>query len=308
MFDGSFHVISTNATFPKEMIPFRISDDYIITIPNELETKTFDKHLKDAGYFSRMFVPFGSEKKIIDYAGQLRTSWEHAEKHDIYILKSRNFNRHMNEMNYAGSLLNPKLRFVMHSMYVDETESLIGAFVPLSYSDLTLMTEGSYQDRIEYSQEQLLEFKELFLMIKTLDVESRYKGVLQLFHETDDIPNTSNLLTLSYFSILEALLTNGRSNGESITNQLIYKSKLLLNMSGMISYQHLFHNINYDNLWKKLYKLRSNIAHGNKFDFQNELSPLKNINTVNIYLDMVVQQLLKFSLNHQQLVDDLKSC
>ncbi|ACT14474.1 MULTISPECIES: HEPN domain-containing protein [Pectobacterium] len=308
MYDGGFYVISTNATFPKEILPFDISDKYRITNPNEFEIEIFERNLKDAGYFSRMFVPFGSDKKIIEEDGKIHAKWEHATVHDIYILKFSDFNRNRDEIKYAASLLNPKLRFTMHTIYSDETESSSNIQGLSTYSDLSLMVLGSHEDRVEYSHEQLLELRMLFATIKNLNIESRYRGILQLFKGTDNISWQSNLLTLSYFSILEALLTNGRNNGESITNQLVYKTRLLLNMSGVANHQLYFSEINYDALWKKLYKLRSHIAHGNNFSFQKDLSSLKDITTVNNYLDSVVQKLIKFSLNNQQLVDDLKLC
>lgn len=308
MYGGGFYVISTNASFPNKTLPFEISESYCIASPAALEVGVFETNLKDAGYFSRKIVPFGSEKKVIEENGDLRTRWEHAETHDIYIIKFKNFNRNMDQLNYAGSLLTPKLRFTMQTVYSNETESEVSIRGLSSYSDLELMAAGSLEDRAQYSHEDLLEFKSLFSILVSLDVESRYNGVLQLFHGTDNIPRQSNLLTLSYFSTLEALLTNGRSEGESITNQLIYKTTLLLNMSGTIDHTTLFQGINYEKLWKKLYKLRSCIAHGNKFDFKNELASLKDIDTVNIYLDKVVQKLIIFSIKNQKLVDDLKQC
>lgn len=308
MYDGGFHVISTNASIPKDILPFRINDDYSIESPKSFELDLFDENLKDAGYFSRMFIPFGSEKVEIDNEGQKSTRWEHADKSEIYLLKFRNFNKHISEIMYAGTLTTPKLRFTMQTIYSDETESSYLARGLSSYSDLTLMTIGSHQDRVEFSNEQLTEFKDIFILIKNLDENSRYRGILQLFHETDNIPQQSNLLTLSYFSTLEALLTNGRSDGESITNQLIFKTQFILNRSGQVSHQNLFNGLGYDTLWKKLYKLRSNIAHGNSFDFNKELSSLKNIDVVNAYLDMVIQKVIKYSLNNQQMVDDLKNC
>ncbi|MGD8165353.1 hypothetical protein [Pantoea sp. FN0307] len=308
MYDGGFCVISTNATLPKEALPFYICDDYVIAASTDLEMNIFEDNLKDAGYFSRTFVPFGSEKKIIVHDGDKHTHWEHAEKSNIYLLKFRNFNKHIHEINYAGSLMSPKLRFTMQTIYSDETETSICARSLSSYSDLTLMTMGSHEDRAEYTQEQLIEFKDIFLKLINLNSKSRYKGILQLFYGIDSIPRQSNLLTLSYFSTLEALLTNGRTAGESITNQLIYKTQLLLNMSGTVDHQHLFNGLNYGTLWKKLYQLRSDIAHGNEIDFKKTLSPLKDIDTVNIYLDMVIQKLLRFSLNHPEMVDDLKKC
>lgn len=308
MYDGGFYVISSNVKISKEILPFHVCDDYFITEPSDLEKNTFEENLKEAGYFSRMFVPFGSTRNVISKEGANSTSWEHAEQSEIYLLKFRDFDRCYYEIKYAGSLLSPKLRFTMKSVYGDETETSIVARGLTSYSDLTLMTMGSHEDRSEYTIDHLNELKNIFLKIKNLDSESRYKGVLQLFHETDNIPRQSNLLTLSYFSTLEALLTNGRMNGESITNQLIYKTQLLLNMSGPVNHKAIFHNVNHDTLWKRLYSLRSNIAHGNKFDFTKELSCLKDIDTVNFYLDMVVQKLLRFSLDHQTMVDDLRSC
>ena len=308
MYDGGFHVISTNASIPKNLLPFRINDDYSIELPKEIELNLFEENLKNAGYFSRMFIPFGSEKIEIESEGHKSTTWEHAEKNDIYLLKFRNFNRSINEIQYAGSLITPKIRFTMQTIYSDETETSFCARGLSSYSDLTLMTLGSHEDRAEFNKDKLTEFKKIFILIKNLDEESRYRDILQLFHGTYSIPQQSNLLTLSYFSTLEALIANGRNDGESITNQLIFKTQLILNMIGPVSHQHLFNGLNYDTLWKKLYKLRSNIAHGNSFDFNKDLSSLKNIKIVNTYLDMIIQKILKFSLNNQQMIDDLKNC
>lgn len=59
---------------------------------------------------------------------------------------------------------------------------------------------------------------------------------------------------------------------------------------------------------EKLYYYRSKIAHGDYYDFNNDLQILINHEITYNFLELLLKRILIYSMNNPQLIKDLKEC
>ena len=136
------------------------------------------------------------------------------------------------------------------------------------------------------------------------------------FVDIKDISERSSFKVLSYFSVLELLLTTYRprsSNDSSLSSQLRNKISLLNNQfKNKIDIKAYFKGSDTNTLEtiiEKLYQYRNDIAHGNLSDFEKDLRILKNQKQMIIpFLHDLLKRILMFSLEQPQLISDLKAC
>jgi hypothetical protein len=131
---------------------------------------------------------------------------------------------------------------------------------------------------------------------------------LKLFSEVPVIKGRNELTVLALFAVLESLLThNPKGESDSITHQI--GSKILLISKRMdIGFDYpLFGNASFEKIWKKLYELRSRIAHGSSITFTGPLQVLDDVYTVERFMFSALRAVLRFAVQEPQLVLDLKS-
>lgn len=75
-----------------------------------------------------------------------------------------------------------------------------------------------------------------------------------------------------------------------------------------INYDNYFEVANKDKLWKNLYGLRSDIAHGNIIKFKEKYKLLKSRDNVEMFLLESVKNLLLLALSRPEFLSDLKKC
>ncbi len=282
-------------------MPFKVSDTISLSKGTEFERDSFQKVIKDAGYFAKLVLLPGTEKEVSEKDGSV--SWKSNENFIPYIFTFRNFNHLVPELELAGALMQPKLLCGMQAGYSDKNHDSISYYTLMSSENMHWMGEQAKNPPKTYQRVDLNDFSQVFNIIISLSSENHYKRILELYKSTMLIIKNTSLLTLSYFSVLEALLTN--QDGLSITKQLERKINLIFNIDGEVESAPYFGSVSSKKLWANLYGLRSNIAHGNSYTID---STLKSFENVNDYLDLVVVKILRFSLNNQKLVEDLKAC
>jgi len=122
----------------------------------------------------------------------------------------------------------------------------------------------------------------------------------------------SRLLTLSLFSIIESLIAHKPRLSEtldSITHQIKHKLNLLSKrFDNTLNHQDYFGVITYTKLWSKLYGLRSDIAHGQSYDFTGRNTCLKSLENTNMFLDEIAKELIKLVISESELISDLREC
>jgi len=138
---------------------------------------------------------------------------------------------------------------------------------------------------------------------------------INLFNEIRYIRRNHQFRILGLFSTIESLLTHNpyktRDNMTltSITKQIQTKIPLVENQFNLSHlYKYHFGGANKETVWKKLYDLRSSLAHGTKHTFDGDLQILKDMSRVQHFLYDCTRSLLANSLQNPQLITDLKRC
>ncbi|MBL4587336.1 MAG: hypothetical protein JKX84_09820 [Flavobacteriales bacterium] len=137
------------------------------------------------------------------------------------------------------------------------------------------------------------------------------------FLYSTDISETSPFRLLSYFTIIEQLLTTDnsrRKDFKSLRSQIKTKVNLVNNqLSEPIvpsDYLKVPNTDTIETLVDKLYTYRNDIAHGNRPDFEGKLSVIKRNDreAVLVFVRVITQTILKYALKKPELVRDLKAC
>jgi hypothetical protein len=114
---------------------------------------------------------------------------------------------------------------------------------------------------------------------------------------------------LGLFSVLEMLLTHKPKLAEqdSLTHQISTKIPLLsARMSEALDYSCFATHVSDAKIWKQLYSLRSDIAHGEHVDFAKHFPALVDHETATSFVRNAVRRLLRFSLDEPALITALK--
>lgn len=137
------------------------------------------------------------------------------------------------------------------------------------------------------------------------------KPKLHELHVFRSIDPRSRLGLVGYMTIIESLLTHKpdpKDIHESLTKQVVSKMGLLEHrVSGGFGYQNWFPGkLGGNQIWRKLYGIRSAIAHGNKPDYR--VGEIPNYQTALKFLREVVKTLIRQALAEPQLIRDLHDC
>ena len=138
---------------------------------------------------------------------------------------------------------------------------------------------------------ELVEIAENYILISRVD-SVKFPNVpkaLSDFHQTKAMTNRSNLKILSYFSIIEYLLTHhplASDRTDSITRQISLKMCLLTKrFLREIHYDLFFNNISeLEKVWEILCDFRSLIAHGRIPDFKRDYLTLQSTDNIRLFL------------------------
>jgi hypothetical protein len=114
---------------------------------------------------------------------------------------------------------------------------------------------------------------------------------------------------LAMFMLIDMFLTHNpgdREIGDSLVHQVRHKVPFVFERKcEQIDYSQ-FAGASSDQIWKKLYKYRSCIAHGEEPDFGSKLRVLRDQETANHFLTNVTRRLIRFSLDDPGLFEGLK--
>lgn len=133
---------------------------------------------------------------------------------------------------------------------------------------------------------------------------------LREFYDLNSLPHQSNHHILGCFAVIESLLThnpNDKEIGDSLTHQL--KTKLNLLESRFVRELDFspFGKTSKEKVWSTLYKYRSYIAHGNRFDFDKDFATLKSRDVALGFLREVTKLVIISALKEPKFIEDLKA-
>lgn len=292
MQNNNFIFILSNITFEQNNIPFSISENILIRAATEQEIIKFKS---DLGRIYGHFFAISNATESI-----------------LWVLKFTN-DVDLYDLAKIACLVNPKIYFELNIKYTEPNEHGISAvFDSTSYRSVIekiAFTQNSEQ--IMVSIEELNKLKKYYNELTTLPEISMH--ALDMFYEASTLSINSELLTLSLFSIIESLITHKPRLTEtldSITHQIKNKLNLLSKrFDCAIEHRHYFGAVGFQTLLNKLYALRSDIAHGQMYSFTSgDYQLLRNLENVNKFLDEIVREIIKLSINEFQLIEDIKAC
>jgi hypothetical protein len=137
------------------------------------------------------------------------------------------------------------------------------------------------------------------------------KRIISQLRELKALPSDAALTFLGYFAILESLLTHAPKSSDpydSITRQVHTKLSLLnQRFTTPINYVP-FRGANSDTVWKRMYKYRSLIAHGELPTFTDELAVLASHDQALFLLRSTTKAVIRQVLAEPRLMADLKNC
>lgn len=153
-----------------------------------------------------------------------------------------------------------------------------------------------------------------FLWKRSEELEQKFPWIstaARMLWDLRTVPCGHLLYILGLFAVIELALTHDpkdRENGDSLTHQVSTKVPLLTaRMEAPPSRTNFQHGLSEQKLWKKLYALRSTIAHGGKPDFESaNFRSLKRSDFATDYIHEVARKILVQSLIEPTLVESLK--
>jgi hypothetical protein len=165
------------------------------------------------------------------------------------------------------------------------------------------------------TDEELGQITTNYGLITNLD-KTRYPNVSRAvadFHQTKAITNTVTLKVLSYFSIIECLLTHPplpADRTDSVTRQITSKMCLLSKrFQRELQYNSFFPNSTEpERVWNKLYSYRSLLAHGGDIDFKQKFSTLMSTDNIRSFLMETIKLLILYALKEPEFLADLQKC
>ncbi len=133
------------------------------------------------------------------------------------------------------------------------------------------------------------------------------------YRDTLDIEYSSPFKIIALFSIIETLLTSNQKNNQPSINRQLQKKIVLINnqLNNRIDFNAYFKGpktLTEEIIIEKLYYYRSKIAHGDYYDFNNDLQILINHEMTYNFLELLLKRILIYSMNNPQLIKDLKEC
>ncbi len=231
-----------------------------------------------------------------------------------YVISFDGSNDKIRDIEYSANLLEHDINvaFTFFSQ-----EGIPSGIIYNPYIASTFFTDRE----IGLHEEVLLESNEL------LEINTNYDGIVNLdklqypnifraisdFHQTKMITNRSILKVLSYFSIIECLLTHVPrpiDTIDSLTRQVSTKMSLLGKLfQRKLDYTRHFPQLSTpEKTWKKLYSYRSTVAHGGDTDFKGKFTALSSRDNIQEFLKESLKLLLLYTLKEPDFVADLQKC
>jgi hypothetical protein len=174
-----------------------------------------------------------------------------------------------------------------------------------------------FHDPLIIDQNDINELNENYQLLSKFNLSS-YKNsfigkAISDYRDTLDIDYLSPFKIIALFSLIETLMTTNQKNNESSINRQLQKKIVLINnqLSNRINFFEYFkgpNSLTEEVIIGKLYFYRSKIAHGDLYDFSNDLQILIDHETTYNFLDLLFKRLLIYSIKNPQLVIDLKEC
>lgn len=307
--------IYSNVSFDEAQLPFDLSETMKLRAATESELEHLNSHLHEAyGLASRWVAPFDHDSVEVEENGNKKTIYSPADKRRWWVIAFNGYNAQIIELGKVSSLINPKLHFGATFTYSGPDQTGRNQFVLYgNHSQIELLENESCKEYEEVHHEELHKLKRYYdLLVNDKTQYEKVGFVLDLYSSSSSLRIDSELLTLSLFSIIESIIVHKPRLTEtldSITHQIKNKLNLLSKrFDYSVRHEEYFGKIGYPKLWGRLYGLRSDIAHGQRYELEDQYAVLQSLENINKFLDKVAKELIKLSIDESDLIADLKEC
>lgn len=312
-YSGFSHVLdSLNvvAQLPFQLIPdhwFRRAEpDEVKRIKNELTVHP-EAHLAYEYTFTK------------SKDGRIQAHRMQPDQWRYYVISFSPDNRKMTDIEYAADLLKNDITL---GYTFSESGILYSPFqISTFFHDPAQLIPGHHfydpteQTPTAITDEDLSQITSNYGLLTDLDT-TLYSSVSRAvadFHQTKAISKTVTLKVLSYFSIIESLLTHPPrpiDTTDSVTHQITSKMSLLTKrFQRNLQYASFFPNAAKPEMaWKKLYEYRNLLAHGDDIDFRRKFSIFISTDTIRSFLVETTKLLILYALKEPEFLADLQKC
>lgn len=297
-------------------LPCKITEKVIIRRPDEKELTTIREllHQSSAGA-APFWIPYEAVISKEENGGLKASHTDDSTQWKYWVLCDEDgISTHKFES--TARLIAPSIEIALRLQYCKQKngEEIFGySALPPHILERYRLHHKSIQLPVVFNESTVEQLRQLDDQKQALGEESVFiKEALAIFDDLHRVTDSSNLKTIGYFSVIEALVTHAPRLSEtldSISHQI--RGKLILLSKRFVSpvnTNQIFGDIRPEKLWSKLYAYRSAIAHGRRPSFEGELSVLKNTETLASFLELICKQLLILSFKEPELVRDLREC
>lgn len=300
-------VINFKGKLPLEVIP-----GHWFRKANTEETQRIKRELDARGMMSYRY-----EQKYVP--AEKKNSWQSiqlpSEDWRYYVISFNGSNDKIGDIEYSANLLEHDISIGFTFISHEGIDGYGVIYNPYIISTFFIDQGIRLQQEIPLESNELLEINTNYNTIVNLD-KLRHPNIFRAisdFHQTKMITNRSILKVLSYFSIIECLLTHVPrpiDTIDSLTRQVSTKMSLLSKLfQRKLDYTLHFPQLpTPEKVWKKLYSYRSTVAHGGDTDFNGVFADLLSRDNIQEFLKESLKLLLLYTLKEPDFVADLQQC
>ena len=295
--------------------PYKINDELILRKPNSDDLAEIKEHILNNKSLYETYgdqpiyeIEIELDKDELGFSPKTLD----VERQKYWVFEALSSKYSSNEYNNGDDILQYSLNMLDSPLYLSlELENLNSS----SYSPVqSILSKHNFKnylyDPFNFPTSEIEKLKNIINSIE--DIKENYPSIfhsIKILNEMSKLSDLSDFKILSYFSILESLITHKPKNSEdSITKQIVSKIKQINNeLSIKINFNFFFKQEDEDKIIKKLYAFRSAIAHGGSFSFEKKKNKiLKDRNTVLVFIRHLVKRCICYAILEPQLITDLK--
>ncbi len=308
-----------NKLNPKFLLPKDITAHSCFKLADLLQVEAIKHIVKPDRLLSKHSVS-GNATNIYEY-DFVETKSEHGYSYTPIPLLPKDYKYWVVEL--SENLADPDL--VLAIYLLSKTLTVIAQIGSLEYHiNHNLISAIFYSDAnilfrkpLQLDDNDIKELTQLYILVKGFKSSaygtSFIGKALQDYHDTLDIEYSSPFKIIALFSLIETLLTSNQNYHDTSINRQLQKKLVLVNnqLSNKINFFEYFkgpESLTEEIIIEKLYYYRSKIAHGDYYDFRNDLQILIDHNTTFAFLTLLFKRILIFSMSNPTLISDLREC
>ncbi|MEP6672468.1 MAG: hypothetical protein ABJF10_25110, partial [Chthoniobacter sp.] len=266
--------------------------------------KSVAPHIFPAGHTCEMNLPIQTSDGGTGSVGIApEADWRY------YVINFAGNDHRCGQLGRALLLLEPSIE-LGNCFFKDEDFGMRGRATPTNQIS-TFFSSAAMMSFTQISEDSIAPTAELFAKISHLQ-KGVVSAALERHAQILALPRHSDMVVLAAFTILESLITHSpRSpwHGDSLNHQVSTKMALLNGRFTKPLDHPRIDCSDQKSLWKKLYDLRSAIAHGDIPDFSSKsLRDLHSRESAWELLSQALKRLLVLSLSEFELITALKDC